>query len=101
MARNSLNQTYDVCEAPRPVGRTQMACTRLSEVNDRLLRALESTEAFGDRMLGTQPAQVAAGKPDARAVPNGTLEILHDEISRAETLASRLRGAIDRLAEID
>ena len=101
MARNSLNQTYDAPDVCRPVGRLQVSINRLSDLNDRLSRTLDSVEAFGDRMLGAQPVQAAGGKTEPRAVANGTLDALHEQISQGEALEHRLRCAIERLGEID
>jgi hypothetical protein len=87
------------CEA-RPDGKLDVALRRLDDENDRLARVLGKIETVADRVLGSAPIGPSTGKPEPVAVPNGTLDRLHDAITRTSQLAGYLNNHADRLSEI-
>lgn len=103
MARYSTNLAQDECEAKisRPNGRTRVAVSRLADLNDRLDRALSAGRSLADRLLGSRPEPMPDLKPGPQPVANGSLDELHELISRAEDAAGALLAVIDRLNEAD
>ncbi|MEY5099698.1 MAG: hypothetical protein RJA36_2417 [Pseudomonadota bacterium] len=87
--------------AIRPSGRTRTATSRMVDLNDRLARVLGDADAIGDRLLGSVPTPQQTDKVQPQPVPNGSLEELHEQISRAEGLLASLSAAVDRLNEAD
>ena len=106
MARNTVYSTASEANdlrgaQVRPSGRTRVATSRMVELNDRLAKLLGSAESIGDRLLGSHPIAEATGKPGPHAVANGSLDELHEQISRAEDLVGYLFTQVDRLNEAD